>query len=96
MPVYTPTLKARIAIITTVLAAVFGTGIVLTALYDAHRDLHDVLQVQQDSVVKLTASQLDTAMSDRIVLLSHQAAQLSGLLAQAHGAQAAAVRERAL
>ncbi|MGY2490656.1 diguanylate cyclase domain-containing protein [Cupriavidus sp. CP313] len=96
MPVYTPTLKARIAIITTVLAAVFGTGIVLTALYDAHRDLHDALQVQQDSVVKLTANQLDTAMNDRIVLLSHQAAQLSGLLAQAHGAQAAAVRERAL
>jgi hypothetical protein len=96
MPVYTPTLKARIALITTVLAAVFGTGIVLIALYDAHSDLHDALQDQQDSVVKLTANQLDTAMTDRIQLLSHQAAQLGGLLAQAHGAQAAAVRQRAL
>ncbi|WP_454752611.1 diguanylate cyclase domain-containing protein [Cupriavidus necator] len=96
MPVYTPTLKARIAIITTVLAAVFGTGIILAALYDAHRDLHAALQDQQDSVVKLTADQLDTAMHDRIMLLSHQADQLGGILAQAHGTQAAAVRQRAL
>lgn len=96
MPVYTPTLKARIAIITTVLAAVFGTGIILAALYDAHRDLHAALQDQQDSVVKLTADQLDTAMDDRIMLLSHQADQLGGILAQAHGVQAAAVRQRAL
>ncbi|MEM5278250.1 diguanylate cyclase [Cupriavidus taiwanensis] len=93
MPVYTPTLKARIAIITTVLAAVFGTGIILIALYDAHSDLHDALEGQQDSVVKLTANQLDTAMNDRIQLLSHQAGQLGGLLAQAHGA---AARQRAL
>ncbi|WP_042880574.1 diguanylate cyclase domain-containing protein [Cupriavidus necator] len=96
MPVYTPTLKARIAIITTVLAAVFGTGIILASLYDAHRDLHAALQAQQDSVVKLTADQLDTAMDDRIMLLSHQADQLGRILAQAHGAQAAAVRQRAL
>ncbi|WP_455286202.1 diguanylate cyclase domain-containing protein [Cupriavidus necator] len=96
MPVYTPTLKARIAIITTVLAAVFGTGIILAALYDAHRDLHAALQDQQDSVVKLTADQLDTAMDDRIMLLSHQADQLGNLLAQARGAEAAAVRQRAL
>ncbi|MBB3006758.1 sensor domain-containing diguanylate cyclase [Cupriavidus alkaliphilus] len=96
MHVYTPTLKARIAIITTVLAAVFGTGIVLIALYDAHSDLHDALEGQQDSVVKLTANQLDTAMNDRIQLLAHQAGQLDGLMAQAHGAHAAAARQRAL
>ncbi|MEM5429639.1 sensor domain-containing diguanylate cyclase [Cupriavidus oxalaticus] len=96
MPVYTPTLKARIAFITTILAAIFGTGIVLAALHDAHRDLHDALQDQQDSVVKLTADQLDTAMSDRILLLSHQAAQLGGLLAQARGAQAGPARQQAL
>ncbi|WP_354684613.1 diguanylate cyclase domain-containing protein [Cupriavidus necator] len=96
MHVYTPTLKARIAIITTVLAAVFGTGIILVALYDAHRDLHAALQDQQDSVVKLTTDQLDTAMDDRIMLLSHQADQIGNLLAQARGAQAAAVRQRVL
>ena len=77
MPVYTPTLKARIALITTILAAVFGTGIVLAALHDAHRDLHDALQDQQDSVVKLSADQLDTAMSDRILLLSRHPARVA-------------------
>ncbi len=80
MPVFLPTLKARIALITTVLAAVFGSGIVLTSLYAAHRDLHDVLQDEQDSIVKLSADQLDTAMEDRIMLLRQQAGQLSGRL----------------
>ncbi len=70
------TLKARIALITTALAAVLGAGIVLGSLYYAHRDLYDTLQIQQDSIVKLTADQLDTSMEDRIVLLSHLAPQL--------------------
>ncbi|KWR91934.1 sensor domain-containing diguanylate cyclase [Cupriavidus sp. IDO] len=96
MPVFSLTLKARIALITTVLAAVFGTGIVLAALHGAHRDLHDTLQEQQDSIVKLFADQIDTAMEDRIMLLTHQAEQLGGLLAQSGGANAEAVRAQAL
>jgi len=96
MPVLSLTLKARIALITTVLTAVFGTGIVLASLYDAHRDLHNILQDEQDSIVKLSADQLDRAMEDRIVLLSHQADQLAGVLGEAHGEQAAAARAQAL
>ncbi|MGN5476662.1 diguanylate cyclase domain-containing protein [Cupriavidus basilensis] len=96
MPVFLPTLKARIALITTVLAAVFGSGIVLTSLYAAHRDLHDVLQDEQDSIVKLSADQLDTAMEDRIMLLRQQAGQLSGRLGGAPGAQAHAALVQAL
>lgn len=75
-----PSLKARIALITTVLAAVLGGGIVMGSLYYAHRDLEDALQSQQDSIVKLSADQLDTAMEDRIVTLSHLAPQLRDLL----------------
>ncbi|CAG9177616.1 hypothetical protein LMG23992_03550 [Cupriavidus laharis] len=93
---FLPTLKARIALITTVLAAVFGTGIVLTSLYAAHRDLHDVLQDEQDSIVKLSADQIDTAMEDRIMLLTQQAGQLAGLLGTARGAEAHAALAQAL
>ncbi|CAG2160539.1 sensor domain-containing diguanylate cyclase [Cupriavidus numazuensis] len=99
MPVFLPSLKARIALITTVLAAVFGTGIVLTSLFAAHRDLQDVLQDEQDSIVKLSADQLDTAMEDRIMLLSQQAGQLGGLFGTAgtaRGAQAHAAMAQAL
>ena len=83
MPRFLPSLKARIALITTVLAAVLGSGIVLGSLYYAHRDLEDVLQNQQDSIVKLSVDQLDTAMEDRIVMLTHLAPQLSATLAAA-------------
>lgn len=76
-----PSLKARIALITTVLAAVLGGGIVIGSLYYAHNDLQDALQNQQDSIVKLSADQLDTAMEDRIVMLQHLAPQLRELLA---------------
>ncbi|WP_059411976.1 sensor domain-containing diguanylate cyclase [Cupriavidus basilensis] len=73
-------LKARLALITTALAAVLGTGIVLASLHYAHNDLRAALQDQQDSIVKLAASQLDTAMEDRITLLSHLAPQLADQL----------------
>ncbi|RLK31071.1 diguanylate cyclase domain-containing protein [Cupriavidus plantarum] len=81
MPRFLPSLKARIALVTAALVAVFGAGIVLGSLYYAHRDLRDALQNQQDSIVKLTADQLDTAMDDRILLLSHLAPQLRDNLA---------------
>jgi len=83
MPRLLPSLKARIALITTVLAAVLGGGIVVGSLYFAHRDLEDALQNQQDSIVKLSADQLDTAMEDRIELLAHLAPQLRNALASA-------------
>ncbi len=85
MPRLQTSLKARIALITTVLAAVLGTGIVLGSLYYAHRDLEDALQNQQDSIVKLSADQLDTAMDDRIVMLAHMAPQIGAVLESAHG-----------
>ncbi|CAG9169488.1 diguanylate cyclase domain-containing protein [Cupriavidus respiraculi] len=69
-------LKSRIALITTVLAGLLGTGIVLASLYYAHDDLRATVQNQQDSIVKLTADQLDTAMEDRITLLAHLAPEL--------------------
>lgn len=94
MPRFLPSLKARIALITTVLAAVLGSGIVLGSLFYAHRDLEDVLQNQQDSIVKLSADQLDTAMEDRIVMLTHLAPQLSAPLAAAHGMSPDALRNR--
>ncbi|MCP3019220.1 sensor domain-containing diguanylate cyclase [Cupriavidus basilensis] len=80
MPQVSLSLKARLALITTALAAVLGTGIVLASLYYAHDDLRAALQDQQDSIVKLAADQLDTAMDDRITLLSHVAPQLAGEL----------------
>jgi hypothetical protein len=70
MPRLLPSLKVRIALITTVLAAILGGGIVIGSLYFAHLDLEDALQNQQDSIVKLSVDQLDTAMDDRIELLS--------------------------
>ena len=85
MPRLQPSLKARIALITTVLAAVLGTGIVLGSLYYAHRDLEDALQNQQDSIVKLSADQLDTAMDDRTVMLAHMAPQIGAVLENARG-----------
>lgn len=94
MPRFLPSLKARIALITTVLAAVLGSGIVLGSLYYAHRDLEDVLQNQQDSIVKLSVDQLDTAMEDRIVMLTHLAPQLSATLAAAPGLSPDALRQR--
>ncbi|SDD37674.1 PAS domain S-box-containing protein/diguanylate cyclase (GGDEF) domain-containing protein [Cupriavidus sp. YR651] len=94
MPPLLPSLKARIALITTVLAAVLGAGIVLGSLYYAHRDLEDALQNQQDSIVKLSADQLDTAMEDRIVLLSHMAPQVREVLEAARAAPREAVRSR--
>ena len=94
MPRLLPSLKARIALITTVLAAVLGSGIVLGSLYYAHRDLQDVLQNQQESIVKLSADQLDTAMEDRIVMLTHMAPQLSGPLAAAQLMSPEALRDR--
>ncbi|MBV8271212.1 MAG: diguanylate cyclase [Cupriavidus sp.] len=84
MPRLLPSLKARIALITTVLAAVLGGGIVVGSLYFAHRDLEDALQNQQDSIVKLSTDQLDTAMQDRIELLTHLAPQLRDALATTH------------
>lgn len=81
MPLLSLTLKTRIALLTTVLAAVLGCGIVMASLYSAHRDLHEALQNQQDSIVKLSANQLDTAMEDRINLLAHQAGIVAGMLA---------------
>lgn len=80
MPFVSLSLKARLALISTALAAVLGTGIVLASLYYAHDDLRAALQDQQDSIVKLAANQLDTAMEDRITLLSHLAPQLVGKL----------------
>lgn len=94
MPRYLPSLKARIALITTVLAAVLGSGIVLGSLYYAHRDLEEVLQNQQDSIVKLSVDQLDTAMEDRIVMLTHLAPQLSTTLAAAPAMSPGALRDR--
>ncbi|WP_066740602.1 diguanylate cyclase domain-containing protein [Cupriavidus sp. D384] len=94
MPRFLPSLKARIALITTVLAAVLGSGIVLGSLYYAHRDLQDVLQNQQDSIVKLSVDQLDTAMEDRIVMLTHLAPQLSGPMSATHGMSPEALRNR--
>lgn len=94
MPRFLPSLKARIALITTVLAAVLGSGIVLGSLYYAHRDLEDMLQNQQDSIVKLSVDQLDTAMEDRIVTLTHLAPQLSAPMAAARGMSPEALRER--
>ena len=89
-----PSLKARIALITTVLAAVLGGGIVLGSMYYAHGDLEDVLQNQQDSIVKLSVEQLDTAMEDRILMLTHLAPQLSGLLARADSLPRPVLRSR--
>lgn len=89
---FQPSLKARIALITTVLAAVLGSGIVLGSLYYAHGDLEDALQNQQDSIVKLSADQLDTAMEDRIVLLQHMAPQVGDVLQAAAGKPRDAVR----
>ncbi|WP_061955703.1 sensor domain-containing diguanylate cyclase [Cupriavidus pauculus] len=88
-----PSLKARIALITTVLAAVLGGGIVIGSLYYAHNDLQDALQNQQDSIVKLSADQLDTAMEDRIVMLQHLAPQLRELLASPAATRDEAQRE---
>jgi len=81
MPRLSLTLKSRIALLTTVLAAVLGGGIVAASLYYAHRDLHDALQDQQDSIVKLSADQLDAAMDDRFDLLRHQAEQIADSMA---------------
>ncbi|GJG94697.1 diguanylate cyclase domain-containing protein [Cupriavidus pauculus] len=94
MPRLLPSLKARIALITTVLAAVLGTGIVLGSLYYAQGDLEDVLQNQQESIVKLSVDQLDTAMQDRIVMLTHLAPQLSGALAAAPSLSRDTLRSR--
>ncbi len=96
MPRFLPSLKARIALITTVLAAVLGSGIVIGALYYAHHDLEDALQNQQDSIVKLSADQLDTAMEDRIVMLTHLAPQLRDLLANPTSQSHDALRTRLL
>lgn len=96
MPRLLPSLKARIALITTVLAAVLGGGIVLGSLYHAHRDLEDVLQNQQDSIVKLSTELLDTAMEDRIVMLTNLAPQLVPLLAAATGTPHDELRPRLL
>lgn len=93
---FLPSLKARIALITTVLAAVLGCGIVMGSLYYAHRDLQDALQSQQDSIVKLSADQLDTAMEDRIVMLEHLAPQLRGMLAAQPGTSRDEQRARLL
>jgi hypothetical protein len=92
MPRLLPSLKVRIALITTVLAAILGGGIVIGSLYFAHLDLEDALQNQQDSIVKLSVDQLDTAMDDRIELLSHLAPQLRDTLASAHEQPHDAVR----
>ncbi|TWG87439.1 PAS domain S-box-containing protein/diguanylate cyclase (GGDEF)-like protein [Cupriavidus gilardii J11] len=75
---FTLSLKTRIALVTTSLAAIMGGGILLASLHAAHEDLRHALQEQQDSVVKLTAEQLDTAMQARFAMLSHLAGQLSG------------------
>lgn len=75
---FTLSLKTRIALVTTSLAAIMGGGILLASLHAAHQDLRQALQEQQDSVVKLTAEQLDTAMQARFAMLSHLAGQLSG------------------
>ena len=96
MPRFLPSLKARIALITTVLAAVLGSGIVMGALYYAHHDLEDALQNQQDSIVNLSADQLDTAMEDRIVMLTHLAPQLRDLLANPTAQPQDALRARLL
>lgn len=96
MPRLLPSLKARIALITTALAAVLGGGIVLGSLYYAHRDLEDVLQNQQDSIVKMSTELLDTAMEDRIVMLTHLAPQLAGLLDSASSTQRDTLRQRLL
>ncbi len=96
MPRFLPSLKARIALITTVLAAVLGGGIVMGSLYYAHRDLEDALQSQQDSIVKLSADQLDTAMEDRIVMLAHLAPQLRDLLEAPADASRDGLRSRLL
>ena len=96
MPRLLPSLKARIALITTVLAAIFGGGIVMGSLYFAHLDLEDALQNQQDSIVKLSVDQLDTAMGDRIELLLHLAPQLRDTLLSAHYRPHEAVRAELL
>lgn len=93
MPFFPSTLKARITLITTALAAVLGAGIVTGSLYYAHRDLQEALQIQQDSNVKLSVDQLDAAIEDRVVLLAHLAPQLRDDLA---GPLDAAARARLL
>lgn len=75
-------LKLRIALITTALVAVFGTAIVLASLYYAYQDQRAALENQQDSVVRLTAGQLDAALEDRIQLLTHIAPQMAGMSSQ--------------
>lgn len=70
-------LKARIALRTTALAAVLGAGIVLASLDTVHGDLRAALQEQQDSVVKLTALQMDTAIEGRMLFLEHVAPLLA-------------------
>lgn len=73
-------LKTRIALSTVAIATVFSAGIALASLYFAQRDVRQALQDQQDSIVELAVKQLDTSMNDRITLLEHVAAQLSGHL----------------
>lgn len=96
MPRFLPSLKARIALMTTALAAVFGAGIVLGSLYYAHRDLREALQNQQDSIVRLSADQLDAAMDDRILLLDHLAPQLREGLVQARSQPSEALGKQLL
>lgn len=70
-------LKTRIAVTTTGLATIMGAGILVASLHATHNDLRRALQEQQDSIVKLTSQQLDTAIADRIAVLSHLARQLA-------------------
>ncbi|MBY4896892.1 diguanylate cyclase domain-containing protein [Cupriavidus sp. AU9028] len=77
-------LKARIAVRTTAFAAVLGAGIVLASLHAVHGDLRAALQEQQDSVVKLTALQMDTAIEGRMLFLEHAAPRLAGQMDASH------------
>ncbi|MCP2938068.1 hypothetical protein NK983_35770, partial [Salmonella enterica subsp. enterica serovar Typhimurium] len=72
-------LTTRIALVTAGLSTVLGAALVVGSLKSAHDDLRDALQAQQDSVVKLTAEQLDSAVNDRLILLEHLAPQFKSM-----------------
>ena len=94
-PRFALSLTTRIALVTAGLSTALGAAIVVGSLQSAHADLRAALQAQQDSVVKLTAEQLDSAVNDRLILLEHLAPQLKTML-DAPPAQLQAMLSRAL
>lgn len=85
-------LKARLTIITSVLAVVLTIIVSLIGQFLAFRDLRDVLEEQQSSQVKLVAEQLDTKFEERGQMLWHTAAQLGARMQEPASAIATIVR----